>query len=234
MKIDSIIFDMDGVLIDVSRSYRVAIERTTNFFLERKGLPIRATQQYVKVIKNLSGLNNDWDATYVLIALLSKGGKKEEFKKEIQTFPPINNKTREYKKIQEIFQTFYQKLVSAEKCIISKKILEDLINMNLKIGIATGRPRVEALSAIKTFNLREFFPENYIVALEDTEKEKPSPAPLLEVKRRMQVENPIYIGDTINDVIAAKKAKMPCVFIGEGSFGDFQIKNVNRLMEVLL
>lgn len=234
MKIDSVIFDMDGVLVDVSQSYRVAIEKTVNFFLKCKGLSIKATLEDVTEIKNLTGFNNDWDATYVLLAFLSKGVKREKFRKEIQTFPEINKKNKEYKKIREVFQTFYQNLNSSEKCLISKKLLARLINMNLKLGIATGRPREEALFAVRNFNLQAFFPENYIVALEDTAKEKPSPDPLIEVKKRMQVKNPVYVGDTISDVVTAKKAKMPCIFIGDGNLGDFQIKNVNKLMEVLL
>ncbi len=234
MKIDGVIFDMDGVLVDVSQSYRVAIEKTANFFLGRSDLSIKVTQEEVMMIKNLPGFNNDWDATYVLIVLLSKGVKKDKFSNAIKNLPAINKKTKEYKKIQKTFQTFYQRLNSKEKCLISKELLARLINMNLKLGIATGRPRKEALHAINNFNLQTFFPEYYIVALEDTAKEKPLPDSLLEVKKRMQVEKPIYIGDTISDVIAAKKAKMPCVFIGDGSFGDFQITNVNKLEEVLL
>ncbi len=50
----------------------------------------------------------------------------------------------------------------------------------------------------------------------------------------MQVEKPIYVGDTISDMIAAKKAKMPSVFIGNSCLGDFQIINVNKLLEVLI
>lgn len=253
MKLDSVIFDMDGVLIDVTYSYRVAIRKTTNFFLKQKDLSIKATQKDVGEIKDLPGFNNDWDATYALITFLSKGIKKEKFAKEVKTLNSINKQAKEYKEIKDIFQTFYlgdflfkkiekreppifvmQGLILAEKCLVSKKILEALINKDLKLGIATGRPREEALFAIKRFNLQEFFPENYIVALGDTIKEKPDPDPIIEVKKRMQVQNPIYIGDTISDVISAKKAKMPCIFIGSKKLGDVQISDVNSLKEILL
>ena len=36
-KIKAIIFDIDGVLIDVSKSYRVAIAQTAEFFLGQPG-----------------------------------------------------------------------------------------------------------------------------------------------------------------------------------------------------
>ncbi len=183
MKIDSVIFDMDGVLIDVSRSYRVAIEKTTNYFMKRIGLPVKVTQEDIAQIKNLSGFNNDWDATYMLIELLSKGIRKEKFSNAIKTFPAINKKTKEYNKIREVFQTFYQKLIYAEKCLISNRLLETLISLKLKLGIATGRPRKEALFALKNFDLQKFFPENFVIALEDVRKEKPHPEALLKIKK---------------------------------------------------
>jgi len=35
-KYDGLIFDMDGVLVDVSQSYREAIRQTAGYFLKRK------------------------------------------------------------------------------------------------------------------------------------------------------------------------------------------------------
>ncbi|MBI4990485.1 TIGR01548 family HAD-type hydrolase [Candidatus Gottesmanbacteria bacterium] len=253
MKIDSVIFDMDGVLVDVTSSYRVAIEKTVNLFLGQKGLFVRVTQKDIAEIKNLPGFNNDWDATFVLIDLLSKRIKKEKLGEEVKTLKPINKQTREYKEIKDIFQVFYlgsllykkiekrnppltniRGLILDEKCLVSIELLEVLNNMKLKLGIVTGRPRKEALFAVKNFQLQDFFPEEYIVALEDAAKEKPFPDPLLKAKKRMRVEKPIYIGDTINDVIAARRANMPCVFVGKENLGDMQITNINHLQEVLL
>ena len=37
---DGLIFDMDGVLVDVSKSYREAIRQTTSYFLKRSILII--------------------------------------------------------------------------------------------------------------------------------------------------------------------------------------------------
>lgn len=253
MKIDSIIFDMDGVLVDVSSSYRVAIEKTVNFFLGQKGLSLRVTQKDIGELKNLAGFNNDWDTTFVLIDLLSKRVKKERFAEELKNFRSINKQTLEYKKMKDIFQVFYlgsllfgknekrnppltniRGLILDEKRLVSIKLLDALNNMKLKLGIVTGRPKKEALFAVKNFQLQDLFPKDYIVALEDAAKEKPFPDSLLEAKKRMRVEKPIYIGDTINDVIAARRANMPCVFVGKENLGDMQISNINRLQEVLL
>ena len=61
-KYDGLIFDMDGVIVDVSRSYREAIRQTAGYFLKRNVL-----MSEVGEIKNKPGMNNDWDAPYSLI-----------------------------------------------------------------------------------------------------------------------------------------------------------------------
>ena len=59
---DALLFDMDGVLVDVTQSYRKAIQQTAQYFLKRK-----VDMFEVNEIKKKVGMNNDWDATYALI-----------------------------------------------------------------------------------------------------------------------------------------------------------------------
>ena len=106
------------------------------------------------------------------------------------------------------------------------------MSKNYKLGIATSRPRQEALFALNNLGLIKFFNERFIIAQEDTKNEKPAPDPLLEAKRRMGAKQPIYVGDSINDVLAAKSAKMPCIFVGTVKLGDINIRNVNLIKDV--
>ena len=72
-QIDALVFDMDGVLVDVSRSYRAAIIRTVNiFFSQGMRLPADGdtpllTPDDVSLLKNAGGFNNDWDLTTAFI-----------------------------------------------------------------------------------------------------------------------------------------------------------------------
>lgn len=213
MKIDGIIFDMDGVLVDIGKSYREAIRQTASYFLGRK-----VEKKEVDNIKCKIGMNNDWDATYAL----------------------INIRNISYNDVKDYFQSKYlgdgkvSGLMSKEKLLISRDKLKRLKNKYRKFGIATGRSRQETLIALRNFNLGKFFPEKNIIAMEDTKEGKPSPAPLLLAKKRMRVSNPIYIGDTISDVVAAQQANIFCVYIGKEKLGDMQIDNVNNLQDVLL
>lgn len=70
-----IVFDMDGVLVDVSGSYRETIRLTARFFFEGARSaeylpdPLFSLEDLAE-IKQSGGLNNDWDLTAVVIDLL--------------------------------------------------------------------------------------------------------------------------------------------------------------------
>ena len=70
-----IVFDMDGVLIDVSRSYRDTVRQTAQLFFKNaptyKKLPeplFPLTD--LAAVKQSGGLNNDWDLSCLVINLL--------------------------------------------------------------------------------------------------------------------------------------------------------------------
>ncbi|MDE3089437.1 MAG: HAD hydrolase-like protein [Chloroflexota bacterium] len=72
LELDVLIFDIDGVLIDVSESYRKAIRQTPQIYLESiMGLsPCNrdlVSREEVAALKLAGGFNNDWDATAVLV-----------------------------------------------------------------------------------------------------------------------------------------------------------------------
>ncbi|MEW6671423.1 MAG: HAD hydrolase-like protein [Thermodesulfobacteriota bacterium] len=70
-----IIFDMDGVLIDVSASYREVVRQTARAFFQPAPTsselpdPLFSLAELAS-IKQSGGLNNDWDLTYFIIQLL--------------------------------------------------------------------------------------------------------------------------------------------------------------------
>jgi phosphoglycolate phosphatase-like HAD superfamily hydrolase len=69
--IDAIIFDCDGVLIDVRDSYTKAIHATVAYFVrELFGVDFPATQSLMELIhtfKKSGGFNNEWDIVYSLL-----------------------------------------------------------------------------------------------------------------------------------------------------------------------
>ena len=78
---DILIFDMDGVLVDVSKSYRKTIQRTIQIYLEsclgfkKRGRRGWITNEEISLFKTARGFNNDWDLTSgLLLYLLSISG----------------------------------------------------------------------------------------------------------------------------------------------------------------
>jgi HAD superfamily phosphatase len=76
--LDVLIFDMDGVLIDVSNSYRKTIQKTVHLYLttilglkiDSEKLPLDKT---ISLFKSAGGFNNDWDLTSGLLLYLLSG-----------------------------------------------------------------------------------------------------------------------------------------------------------------
>jgi phosphoglycolate phosphatase-like HAD superfamily hydrolase len=73
--IDYIIFDIDGVLIDVKKSYNEAIKNTVQFVVRnliKKDLKDLITDQIILKFRQTGGFNNDTDTSYaIILALLS-------------------------------------------------------------------------------------------------------------------------------------------------------------------
>lgn len=70
-----IIFDMDGVLVDVSASYRDTVRKTAYlFFKDSKGGSLLTEPLFsledLSTVKQSGGLNNDWDLSHRVITLL--------------------------------------------------------------------------------------------------------------------------------------------------------------------
>jgi phosphoglycolate phosphatase-like HAD superfamily hydrolase len=72
-----IVFDMDGVIVDVSQSYRDTVRQTARLFFkgasdwERLPDPLFSLHDLAG-IKQSGGLNNDWELTYHILDLLLK------------------------------------------------------------------------------------------------------------------------------------------------------------------
>ena len=177
-----LIFDLDGVLIDVSNSYRKAIQETVKFF---SGNEVSTNE--IQEVRDNELLNNDWEITK---RLLEKQGKKIPFEG-----------------IVEKFQEFYlgknfDGLIKNEKLLIDKRKLEKL-SSNYELTIFTGRPRKEAEFTLEYFKIEECF--SSIICMEDC-KEKPNPEGIQKILANSVFKKAIYFGDSSVDLKAAENA----------------------------
>lgn len=92
--LDSAVFDVDGVLIDTTGSYRLAVIATTEYLVgERLGLWQRAvdaplvTLEDVRAFKLAGGFNNDWDLAFAFTALCT--ARLREWRGQPQAARPL-------------------------------------------------------------------------------------------------------------------------------------------------
>jgi len=227
---DCVLFDMDGVLVDVRGSYRRAIEETANRYFEKNSIAARIGQQEISAIKSVVGFNNDWDATFALVMAM-KGGFK------LESATPLSAEEKQgslYAELKGKFQELYLGgLIKNEPALVARETFGRLRGSGAKIGIVTGRPRAEAEYALRNNGWEEFFPKEGIVSLDDCREEKPSPAPLLLAARRLGASCPIYVGDTASDVAACRAAKIPCIIVGNAARGDWNVERTDEIAKVI-
>lgn len=101
MEFEAIIFDIDGVLVDVRKSYNGAIIKTVQIILQEV-FEIKNSTDYpfevmISKLRNTGGFNNDIDTTYaiILILLYCVLIKKMDTSKTIQMFEDIIRKLDE-------------------------------------------------------------------------------------------------------------------------------------------
>ncbi|RMF59175.1 MAG: TIGR01548 family HAD-type hydrolase [Bacteroidetes bacterium] len=199
LRLRALLFDMDGVLVDVSRSYRRAIEETVYHFTGRT-INDLTIQRY----KNAGGFNDDWKLTH---AIITDVGMKVSFSRVVEEFQ------RRY--LGDNWNGF----ITEETPLITTETLEALAATGRMLGIVTGRPEAEATWTIHRFGWRRFFP--LVVPMEKQEgRGKPDPFPLQfalamldAAGRRIQPEESVYIGDSVDDMAAARAAGMWAVGI---------------------
>ncbi|MFH0875541.1 MAG: histidinol-phosphate transaminase [archaeon] len=222
-KVDTILFDMDGVLVDVSNSYRVAIREAVNYFLKKNGIDKQITFEIIQFFKEKGRLNNDWDCSKAIIESYGI------------TVP-----------MQEIISKFdeicFGGAIDNEKLIVNLDMLS-MLSKKYKLGIVTGRPRRDADYTIKKFGLDKYF--SCIVTLDDVAKSKPDPEGIGKAINALGGKTCAYIGDTVDDIIAAKNAL--CISVGiippaasDNTFlilknkgAEIVFDNINKLLEGL-
>jgi len=119
--------------------------------------------------------------------------------------------------------------------------LTQLLKMGIKLAIVSDAPRMSAWLRLVSLGLDSFF--DTVVALDDTGKKKPDPAPFRLALGRLDVEpqDAIMIGDWAErDMVGAKRAGLKSVFARYGdtqntqhSGADFEVDDILQLLDIV-
>jgi len=255
-EIDAVIFDCDGVLIDVSKSYDLAILKTTQYVLENFAKINNAIDVDFKIIdgfKSTGGFNDEVDLTYAAIISLVAAKKLEkdqtsfifdviknadssgirsvekylenqvdisDIKKQL-SYPGTHHENPLYQIFDQLFYgpELYQKLfknsskfsesglIEQDDVILNNSLIQKLQKkFDSKIAIVTGRGKESISYSLKT--LLEKFDLKNSIFLEDESRElaKPNPQSLLDSIKGMNSVLTLFVGDSMEDFIMAKKA----------------------------
>ena len=271
--IDSVIFDCDGVLIDITQSYDQAIAKTTRYVLEnfaRINNAIDVDFEIIDGFKSTGGFNDEVDLTYAIILSLTAAKKLKkdqknfvfgviknaessgiisvekylenlvdisDIKKQL-SYPDIHKQNPLSKTFDQLFYgpELYQKLFKKPSNFSESGLIQydDLIldyslvkklqkRFDSKIAMVTGRGQISA-----SYSLKDLFSEFDLKSsmfLEDEPRElaKPNPQSLLNCIKAMGSTLTLYVGDSMEDLIMAKKAtKSGCNTIFCGIIGTSQ------------
>jgi len=294
--LDAIIFDCDGVLIDITNSYDRAIKKTVDFVLKEMAqidLPNIVTTQMIEGFKATGGFNDEVDVTYSLILSIVAAKKlnksipefifdviKNSDQSGIQSvekyldtinadlseirnklaYPEPHDTNVLYSTFDEIFygtklyyelynrkpQFFDGKGLIDNDIVLVKKNLIDTLRQKFvkKMAIISGRGVVSA-----KYSLKELFDEFDLKNsrfLEDETRElaKPNPQPLITSIKGLQSYCCMFVGDSMEDYIMAKKSEElgnKTVFCGiYGTSADseakrkmFEEKNADMILETI-
>ena len=185
-----VIFDVDGVLVDVRGSFHKSILDTVRFFTGR-----RVTYAEIHQWKNRTGYNDDWRLTTDWIASL---GKKVP-----------------YEVVKARFQKFYWGTkahpgnVARERWLVTHQRLQ-LWSRRAELALFTGRTRRELRHTLEGSDAKAIFRRS--VTMDDVSKGKPDPEGLRLLLDGIAPWEVLYLGDNIDDALSAKRARVP--FLG--------------------
>jgi HAD superfamily hydrolase (TIGR01548 family) len=183
-----IVFDMDGVLVDVRESYLSAIQATVANFT---GAHI--THETIHEYKLRGGFNDDWVLSQKLI---EDNGLKVRHQDVVDYFQSVflgaNN----------------DGLILKERWLAKPGHLEALAK-HANLAVFTGRMRSEAFLTLDRFAPGLF---SVVVGVDDVVEPKPAAEGLFKVSGSVHFRNIWYVGDSVDDARAARAARVP--FIG--------------------
>jgi len=185
-----LIFDVDGVLVDVRGTYWRSALQTVRYLTGK-----RVTYAELHRWKSKPGYNDDWAMVAAWVSSLGK---------------PID-----YNQARAAFEKFYWGTdgkpgnVQNEKILVKPEQIEQWA-ARFELNLFTGRTRQEFSFSFDRWPATKYF--RTIITMDDA-KRKPHPEGLQKILGQRTAASALYLGDNIDDALAARDAGVPFVAI---------------------
>jgi len=202
--IQTVIFDMDGVIVDTEPVHRYA------YYKQFGELNIEVTEAMYTSFTGFSTRN-----TFQTL--------KENFQLEHEVEDLIQRK-------RSIFNDAFDTKEDLELLEGVRTLIEDLHQNGIQLIVASSASKVTIDRVFTRFGLHDFF--THIVSGEDFPKSKPHPA-IFEHAASLSIapkENCIVIEDSTNGVKAAKAAGIFCVGYNSEHSKDQNLEEADRII----
>jgi HAD superfamily phosphatase len=191
-----LIFDVDGVLVDVRETYW------------RSGL---------QTVQHLTGRKPTWAEFY---EWKRKPGNNDDWTMVSRWATALGVPTT-YEEAREAFSSFYWGRdgqpgnVAKEKLLVTPKLIERWARQR-ELNLFTGRTKQEFAYTFERWPAARSF--RTVITMDDAKK-KPDPQGLRLILAGRDPKTALYLGDNIDDALAAKAARVP--FMGILSKKEF-------------
>lgn len=226
-----VIFDIDGVVRDVSGSYRRAIADTVEHFTNGFWRPTMAD---IDRLKSEGIWNNDWEASQELTYRYFQLKGKERDAIDLNYDDIVKFFQSRYRGVDPINWDGY---ITTEPLLMQAEYTRLLSDHQIGWGFFSGATRGSAEYVLKK---RLGLQNSVLIAMEDAPG-KPDPTGLFAAVRQIESHHNsltpvIYVGDTVADMYTAVKAtqvRAECKWIGVGVLPphvqfDLEVKNTYR------
>ena len=193
-----LIFDVDGVLIDVKETFWRSALQTVEKLTGKK-----ARWAELHKWKRQLGNNDDWMM--------------------VSRWATARGVPTTYEEAREAFQPFYwgsngeRGNVTKEKWLITPKLVEKW-SRRRELNLFTGRTRREFEYSFERWPAAKYFRK--VVTMDDARK-KPHPDGLLAILGKRDPKSALYLGDNVDDALSAQTAGVPFMAILPKNSSDF-------------
>jgi HAD superfamily phosphatase len=186
-----LIFDVDGVLVDVRRSFWLSALETTRFLTGK-----HVTWPELHKWKSKPGNNDDWSL--------------------VSNWATALGRPTSYEEARDAFQQFYWGKdgrlgnVRKEKLLVTPRQV-DRWARRFELDLFTGRTRREFAYTFERWPASRHF--RTVVTMDDVQRKKPHPDGLLKILGKRDPAAALYVGDNVDDALAANAARVPFLAI---------------------